>query len=176
MSGVVNIYTLSPFEYQGTKIAVTGGNYGLFQARATHYQKISNQLALSFGGYFNRWDGFLKNVYKGTRADNEWSAGGRFRLGWKITPEFTAEYNANFDYVKQSAFPYGKYDATTKKTADPNFNDSSSYERTMFSSGTIPLIAETMIFFSRLFLSFFKCCFRKGDGVAKISMSEVATT
>ena len=42
----------------------------------------------------------------------------------------------------------------------------------MFSSGTIPLIAETMILFSKEPVNLCKCCFKKGEGVAKIKISE----
>ena len=46
----------------------------------------------------------------------------------------------------------------------------------MFSSGTIPLMAEMMNLSCMEVVTFIKCCFRKGDGVAKIKVSESLIT
>ena len=32
MGGIVNMYTLSPLNYQGTRVSLTAGNYGMMQA------------------------------------------------------------------------------------------------------------------------------------------------
>jgi len=129
--GLVNIYTLSPLNYQGTKLSVTGGNYGLFNAKGAHYAKLSNNFGVSVSGYYNRDNGFFNNTLTGKNSDASTSYGGRAKLDWNITPDFKAQYTINADHVDQGAFPYGKYDLTTNKTALPNFNDTSSYKRTM---------------------------------------------
>lgn len=56
--GVVNIYTLSPLSYQGTKVSVTGGNYGLFNAQASYYSKFNDKIGMSVSGYYNHDNGF----------------------------------------------------------------------------------------------------------------------
>lgn len=129
--GIVNIYTLSPLYYQGTKLSVTGGNYGLWNAKAAHYARLSNNLGVSVSGYYNHDNGFFTNAATGKAADASTSAGGRAKLDWNINPYFKAQYSFNLDYVDQGAFPYGVYDLTTNKIAQPNFNDTSSYKRTM---------------------------------------------
>ena len=129
--GIVNIYTLSPLYYQGTKLSVTGGNYGLVNVKAAHYAKLSDKLGVSVSGYYNHDNGFFTNAFNGKAADDLTSGGGRVKLDWNINPNFNAQYNFNIDYVDQGAFPYGAYDLTTNKVAQPNFNDSSSYTRTM---------------------------------------------
>jgi outer membrane receptor protein involved in Fe transport len=129
MGGIVNIYTLSPFDFQGTKIAVSTGNYGYLNAKVSHYAKLNNNFGLSVSGFYNHDNGFLINQYTHKSQDASTSAGGRFKLDWNITPDFKAQYTANFDYVDQSAFPYGAYNDSTKKTALPNFNDQGTYTR-----------------------------------------------
>ena len=129
MGGIVNIYTLSPLSYQGTKLSVSTGNYGFLNAKLSHYAKLSDKFGVSVSGFYNHDDGFLINQYTHKSQDASTSAGGRLKLEWKITPNFTAQYTGNFDYVDQTAFPYGAYDATTGKTALPNFNDPSTYTR-----------------------------------------------
>jgi len=132
--GIVNIYTLSPLYYQGTKLSVTGGNYGLWNVKAAHYARLSDNLGVSVSGYYNKDNGFFTNTFNGKEADDLTSAGGRVKLDWNITKSLKAQYNVNLDYVKQGAFPYGVYDLTTNKVAQPNFNDTSSYKRTMLTN------------------------------------------
>ncbi len=127
--GIVNIYTLSPLKYQGTKASITAGNYGLWNLKAAHYAKLSNQLGVSVSGYYNKEGGFFTNDFTQKSADDKMSAGGRAKLDWILTPRLKAQYIINYDYVDQSAFPYGAYDATAGKVANPNFNDESSYNR-----------------------------------------------
>ena len=129
MGGIVNIYTLSPFNFQGTKLSLSTGNYGFLNAKLSHYAKLSDNFGVSVGSFYNHDDGFLTNQYTHKSQDATTSAGGRLKLDWNITPNFKAQYTGNFDYVNQSAFPYGAYDATTGKTALPNFNDPSTYTR-----------------------------------------------
>ncbi|OAV70280.1 Colicin I receptor precursor [Bacteroidales bacterium Barb6] len=131
MGGIINVRTLSPFDFQGTKLSVSGGNYGLLKAKASHYRKLSDKLALSAGGYYDRSDGFFTNEYTGRKADNEESAGGRFKLDGRIAPRFTAAYSFTFDYTSQGAFPYGKYDRANDKVLPVAINDPSSYNRRM---------------------------------------------
>ena len=133
-SGIVNIYTLSPLNYQGTKLAVSTGNYGFLNAKLAHYAKLNENLGVSVSGYYNHNDGFFTNTFTGKAADATTSAGGRAKLDWNITPKFKVQYNFNLDYVDQGAFPYGAYNDSTKKTAQPNFNDPSTYTRTMITN------------------------------------------
>jgi len=134
MGGIVNIYTLSPFNFQGTKLSVSGGNYGQFKAKASHYNKLSETVGISLSGYYDRNDGYFTNQYTGKKADHEESAGGRFKLDWQITPNFLAAYTFSYDYTDQGAFPYGKYDPETGKVASVNINDPCSYTRNMLAN------------------------------------------
>lgn len=129
MGGIINIYTLSPFNYQGTKLSVSGGNYGAFKAKVSHYAKISDRIGISASGYYDRNDGFFINEYDHTRADAEQSAGGRFKLDWLITNGLKAQYTFNYDYVDQGAFPYGQYNKETGNVEPIRINDPSSYWR-----------------------------------------------
>jgi len=132
--GIVNIYTLSPLNYQGTKVALTAGNYGLINVKAAHYAKLNEKMGVSVSGYYNKEDGFFTNDYTQKSADKKMSAGGRAKFDWNINPNFKVQYSANMDYIDQTAFPYGLYDTTTRTTATPNFNDESSYNRTTFTN------------------------------------------
>lgn len=134
MGGIVNIYTLSPLNYQGTKASLSYGNHGQFKAKASHYAKLGDKVGLSVGGYYDRHDGFFENSYTGKKADAMESAGGRLKLEWLINPAWKASYTFSYDYVSQGAFPYGKYNAETDKVAAVAINDPSHYERNMLAN------------------------------------------
>ena len=134
MGGIINVYTLSPLNYQGTKIYLSGGNYGTFKAKASHYTKIGERFGISAGAYYDRNDGFFMNEYKNKKADREESAGGHLKMDWQITDQLRAQYTFNLDYVDQGAFPYGQYDAETGKVQPIRINDPSSYWRRIFNN------------------------------------------
>ena len=157
LGGIVNIYTLSPLNYQGTKISLSGGNYGYINAKATHYAKLNNKLGVSVGAYYNHLNGFFTNTFTGKSADDENSAGGRLKLAWLIQPDLKLEYVANFDYIKQNAFPYGQYDSKTGTTADPNFDGLGNYTRkTLNNSLSLKFVNEEVALTANLSHQYFK--------------------
>ena len=74
LGGIVNIYTLSPFDYEGTMFSATGGNYGLAKVQAAYYDKINQNIGWSASGYYNHVDGFFTNLYNHKKADDKTSA------------------------------------------------------------------------------------------------------
>ncbi|NLO70182.1 MAG: TonB-dependent receptor [Porphyromonadaceae bacterium] len=129
IGGILNMYTLSPLSYQGTRIALTGGNYGLMHGKASYYAKLGENFGVSLAGYYGRHNGYYHNDFTGKKMDEEETAGARMKLAWDANKDLKFEYVADFDYVNQGAFPYGMYDEDTKTLAKPNFNDASNYMR-----------------------------------------------
>ncbi len=134
MGGIINVYTLSPFDYQGAKASLSYGNYGQLNAKVSGYTKLSENVGLSAGIFYDRCDGFFTNAYNGEKIDKEESYGGNLKLLWKISPRFTASYSASYEYIDQGGFPYGLYDEKTDKVAQVNINDESSYKRTLLNN------------------------------------------
>lgn len=131
MGGIINIYTLSPFDYQGTKISLTAGSHGLLGAKASTYQKLNEKVAFSVAGYYDQKNGYFKNHHNNEWQDKGWNAGGRIKFDWKITDQFTASIASAYDYTDQNAFPYGYYDADKDVVNEVNFNDRGTYLRNM---------------------------------------------
>ncbi len=129
MGGVINMYTLSPLNYQGTRVLLTAGNYGMMQAKASHYTKLGEKAGLAAGAYYGQHDGFYTNDFTSESVDAEKTAGARVKFAWTPVQALKLEYATSFDYVDQGAFPYGLYNAETQTVANPNFNDASSYLR-----------------------------------------------
>lgn len=134
MGGIVNIYTISPFDFQGKKVSVSAGNYGQVKIKASHYGVISERFGFTAGVYYNRNSGFFTNGYTGEKADDEQSVGGRIRLEGRLNPHLRMAYTFSADYTDQGGFPYGLYDIETKQVAPVNINDPSAYQRTMLSN------------------------------------------
>lgn len=130
IGGIVNMYTLSPLSFQGTKLMVSGGNHGQFSVKGSDYRKLSDNFGLSVGGYYKRDDGYFMNNYTGKRVDDSENAGGKFKLEWQVSPSFKAMLFGNYDYVSGGAFPYMHEDSTAV-----SFNEPSSYDRHLFTNG-----------------------------------------
>ncbi len=137
LGGIIHIRTISPFAPSATKINLFAGNYGTYRGSFNTNHKISNNLAFSLGGFYSHQDGFFTNKFNGKKADKSVSAGGRFKLGWKIAPRWSAEATAHLENTDQDAYPYGKYDKATGKTSSPNYNDTNSYKRLMSTNSLV---------------------------------------
>jgi outer membrane receptor protein involved in Fe transport len=134
IAGLVNMYTISPLTYQGTRVALSYGNYNDFQAKLSHYHKLSNKVGLSVAGYYKSNDGYFTNIYNGDKNSSK-SAGGRAKLEWQLSNKWRAGLSVAYDHSDQKAYPYAQYDTLTQKATDVNYNDESSYLRDMVSAG-----------------------------------------
>ena len=132
MSGIVNVYTYSPLDYERTRITLTAGNYGVFRTNASVSRKINNKTGLSISGYYDRNDGFFENQYNGRRADHLNSVGGRLRLDMQLAKNLKMQLMTNYHYSEQGAFPYGEYN--NGKIAAPNYDHPGRYTRTVTGS------------------------------------------
>ncbi|MDL2222699.1 TonB-dependent receptor, partial [Bacteroidales bacterium OttesenSCG-928-M11] len=127
MSGIVNVFTNSPLDYQRTKIGISTGNYDLFKVKASTSGLLSENIGLSVNGYYNSHGGYFKFDSSDEKIDQLASGGGRIRLDWRISSNWTAQLMANYDYSDQGAFPYGNYD--NGKISRPDHNYPGSYIR-----------------------------------------------
>ncbi|MDR0401556.1 MAG: TonB-dependent receptor plug domain-containing protein, partial [Endomicrobium sp.] len=130
VGGIVNIYTLSPLSFQGSRLTLEGGNYGQFAAKGSDYRRLSDRFGLSVAGYYKRDDGYFTNSHTGRKTDASENAGGRVKLEWQAAPSLKALFFGNYDYVAGGAFPYMLKDA-----AAVSFNEPSSYDRRLFTNG-----------------------------------------
>lgn len=72
-NGLVNTITKNPFKYQGTTLALGGGNQSVLTARLRHAQVVSDKFAYKF--HFERSQGtefnYTDSVYVGTKGYKE---------------------------------------------------------------------------------------------------------
>jgi outer membrane receptor protein involved in Fe transport len=129
MGGLLNVYTISPLDFQKTEFGVTGGNHGLFRAKASTYAKMNDKAGISLSAYYDRNDGYFTNAFTGNKADNLEAAGGRLRFDYRFSDAWKASVTASYDFSDQGAFPYKRFDAATGTTFPINYNDEGSYLR-----------------------------------------------
>ena len=137
MGGIINIYTLSPFDFQGKKLSVSAGSYGQYKVKASHYAQLSSKIGFTAAAYYEHNDGFFTNAYDGKKLDKSDNVGGRFKIEGRFNSHFQASYSFSADYVDEGGFPYGRFTGsgnTNHRQIDPVcINDSSTYRRTMIS-------------------------------------------
>ena len=116
MGGIINIYTISPFDFQGKKLSFSAGSYGQYKVKASHYAKLSETIGFTAAAYYDH----------------------RLKIEGRFTPHFRAAYTFSADYTNQGAFPYGLFEGsgnTDYRLVQPiNINDSSAYRRTVIAN------------------------------------------
>ncbi|MBO7268773.1 MAG: TonB-dependent receptor plug domain-containing protein, partial [Bacteroidales bacterium] len=135
VGGIMNIYTISPQVYQGTRLSVGYSSGNTWNAKGSVYVKPSDKIAFSIGGnYYNR-EGVFENVYTGKMADREESGSGRFRFIYTPNSRFTLDNSFIFGKVNQGGYAYRLHNPATGVMEPVNYNDRSGYERTAISNG-----------------------------------------
>ncbi|MFI3320627.1 MAG: TonB-dependent receptor [Rikenellaceae bacterium] len=130
MGGVVNIYTLSPFNYQGVRVGLSYGSGNTYKINGSIYEKFSDKFAASLSGYYNSTDGFYTNEYTGENCDTERSAGGRLRMQYRASSRTRLDNTLSVSTVDQGGYAYKNLER-----GDISYNDPSSYLRTLVNNG-----------------------------------------
>ncbi len=133
--GLVRMYSLDPFQYEGTDVKLSYGSHYYRNVEAAHYQRINNRFALSLAGFYDGQTGFFRNQTTGDRADKYNEAGGKLMLKSRWNRNWNVDLLANYQYVDQNGFPYGELDLETGKAALPASTFPGVYRRNNLISG-----------------------------------------
>ena len=128
-AGLINVFTRSPLDYQGTTAKVSYGSYNDLLVAASTYNKLSQKFGLSLAASYHHNDGFLTNTFLNNKADR--MNNGTIRLGatWKPMDRWTARFTAALDLTHQNGYPYAPYDPQTGVIQPIAYNRESSYRR-----------------------------------------------
>lgn len=129
VGGVINVFTLSPLGYEGTRFAASYANENTFDVSLAAYKKITEKVTMSISLNHRQSDGFFTNEFDGQKADNFISDGARMRYIHLINQNLTADYILSFNSIKQNGFAYAKYDLQDDKILPINHNDPCLYDR-----------------------------------------------
>lgn len=133
--GLVRIYSRNPFEYEGTDLKLSYGSRYYRNVELAHYHRINDHLAFTVAAFNDAQKGFFRNTNTGNRADKYDEAGGKIVLKAKLNRGWNVDLLANYQYVDQNGFPYGKLNLETGKAALPSTTFDGTYLRHSFISG-----------------------------------------
>ncbi len=130
MAGVINIYTLSPFDFTGQRVMAETGNGPIMHMSVSQYAMLRDDLGMSIAGHFYYNGGFFKNNWRGYDADKEKGGSLRWKTEWRSRSGLRLENTASFSLGRTAGYPY-EYDAS----GEVNYNDTCFYRRNIFADG-----------------------------------------
>jgi len=130
MAGQINVYTLSPRDFQGFRFLVEYGRGNTVKASAGGYFKLSDKLYTSLSAYYGHTDGFWRNDYNGKLTGLENNSSIRWKTVWAPSPALSVTNTAAFSIARQSGYPY-----ESVKNNNIAYNDTCFYRRNAFSDG-----------------------------------------
>ena len=143
MGGVVNVYTLSPLTWQGTRIGAEYGSGQTMRLRASTYHRLKEGMGLAAAAWYTQSDGLFTNRTTGERCDWERLGGARLKFQWRNTRGLRIENTASFTSLAQGGYPYayageelrGEDGTVLVRPGEIAYNDPCSYDRTAFTEG-----------------------------------------
>ncbi len=136
MMGVLNVYTLSPLNYQGTRVSADYSTANTVKLKASTYQKPKDNFGFSVAANYKHTDGFFINEYKGSPCDPHNSFSARGRIIWSPKEKFTVDNVVSGGYLAEGGFPYAftdRYDQTQPIAYDGD----NRYKRATISDGLV---------------------------------------
>ena len=105
MGGVINIYTLSPLDYQGVRLRAEYGSQNAYRFSASAYNRFADNLGFSISAQYAHNDGYYRNDHTGRMCDKENSGNVRTKLQYR-KGAFRLDNTIAFSAVKQGGYPY----------------------------------------------------------------------
>ncbi|MDE6283518.1 MAG: TonB-dependent receptor [Muribaculaceae bacterium] len=130
MGGLVNIYTLSPLNYEGVRARLSYGNHNTWRASAGIYRRLTGTLGMSLTGELSGTDGFHRNLYNNSNAGSESYGSLRWKTAFRPSSKVVVENTAMLTRGRQHGYPY--LDVAAGKIA---YNDTCYYSRLSFIDG-----------------------------------------
>ena len=134
MGGLIMIHTRSPFDYQGTDLRLSLGDYNNYSGSVTHYHRISDKFAFSAGGFYKYGGGFFENTALHEKADRMNNGGGRIRAIVRPTRNLDIDMAVTYEHNDQGGYAYAPFDKVTGAVGQVATNDEGSYRRDMLNA------------------------------------------
>lgn len=130
MGGLISVYTLSPYRYQGFRGSIGYGSGNTLKASLGAYHKFSDKLAASLTLHCLSSDGFFRNALTGKKVDKQDNMGVRLRVDHHPKSNLTISNVFSINNVDQGGYPY-----KSVETGQIAFNDDCSYDRLGITDG-----------------------------------------
>ena len=130
MAGLINIQTLSPLTYEGSRFIVEYGKKNTMRAGASHYHMINDKFGIGGNVSYSHTDGFFKNEFTDEDCGQEDAVRASLKLSWKPNENLVIENAANYTWGEQNGYAY-----EFVKTGRIAYNDPCFYRRSSFIDG-----------------------------------------
>ncbi len=135
IGGIINAYTHSALDYQGTRVKLSYGKYNDAGMNMYHYGKISDNLGYAVNGSYRHNDGYFTNAFDNSKVDKFNEGFVRGRVFWKPAERWTLTVDISYRNSDQGGYPYAVYNVETEETGEINYNRYSSYLRQLTTAG-----------------------------------------
>lgn len=130
MTGIINIRTITPWEYQGWRAYTTIGLNSLFRFNLGWYHIFNPKSAMSVSGSFYRYGGSFVNEFNGKTIDKEVSGGIRIKNYYNPSSKVKISNVINASILRQGGYPY-----KSLETGVISYNDTCFYRRFIVTDG-----------------------------------------
>lgn len=130
MGGLMNVYTLSPMQWQGTRIIAEMASHMTLKVGASHYARINDKMGIAGGIYYTSTNGQYTNQYNGKKCDWERQGTGRLKLVWQPSSSLMLSNTLSASISRQGGYPY-----EWVETGQIAYNDTCFYRRTSIMDG-----------------------------------------
>lgn len=135
MCGLMNVYTLSPLNYQGTRLAIDYGSGNELHAKASTYFMVNSKFGFSAATDFKHSDGLFTNTFNNSLCDKYNGGGLRLRAILVPISNLTIDNSINISLLKQGGYAYAQYNDSLKRKLPICYNDTCQYYRTSVIDG-----------------------------------------
>lgn len=133
--GAINVYTLSPFYFQGKRLTLEYGNSNHLRLKASHYAAPSKRLGWSSSIFFSHSDGYFMNRERGEKCDGGDNVAARVRGQWLPSDNWSIDNTFTIGYTDEGGWAYRQYSAGM--LAPVAYNDPCSYRRFIVGDGLV---------------------------------------
>ena len=137
--GLMDILTLSPTDWQGTKISVGFESEPACHAQVAHYGTTSDKrLGYSLSAHFAHHSGFFTNTYNNAKCDAGNLFFARSKINWvSKSGRWNIENTLTGSVVDEGGYAYRQFDAEQNRLKPIKYNDSCHYSRTSIIEGLV---------------------------------------
>lgn len=130
MGGVINLSTISPLSYSGVRAEAGYGSGNSWRVNAGVYSMVSSTVGIGVVGAYSSTDGFYRNLYTGSKVDDERQGLAKVKVSWRPGSRFVLENSAWTTITRQGGYPY-----QSVETGRIDHNDTCFYRRTSVIDG-----------------------------------------
>lgn len=134
-NGLIRLFTANPLAESSSWARLGGGSGHSMVAEVGTTIRLNEKSAISISSFYNARKGFFDHATLDEKTDKSKEAGANVRWAYLLSNHLTLDVFADFQYVSQNGFGYGKYNTTEKTWEDANSSQLNTYNRKMLLSG-----------------------------------------